>query len=70
MWFFLIFFSFNKITAYLKEEASAIENVQNDYSGFESLWIDHNKFAHIIEIYDFPAMFKTDDLLDAFSDYR
>uniref|UniRef100_A0A8C1Z4F9 R3H domain-containing protein n=1 Tax=Cyprinus carpio TaxID=7962 RepID=A0A8C1Z4F9_CYPCA len=27
------------------------------------------EFGHVIEIYDFPAMFKTDDLLDAFADY-
>lgn len=59
-----------KITAHLKEEASAIENTQGDFSGFENSWIDHNEFAHVIEIYDFPSMFKTDDLLDAFSDYR
>lgn len=59
-----------KITAHLKEEASAIENAQNDYSSFENVWIDHNQFAHVIEIYAFPAMFKTNDLLDAFSEYR
>ncbi|KAK2823674.1 hypothetical protein Q7C36_020274 [Tachysurus vachellii] len=58
-----------EITAHLKEEASAIENTQGDFSGFENSWIDHNEFAHVIEIYDFPSMFKTDDLLDAFSDY-
>ncbi|MCJ8742712.1 hypothetical protein PDJAM_G00085370 [Pangasius djambal] len=59
----------HEITAYLKEEASAIESTQNDYSSFENVWIDHNEFAHVIEIYDFPAMFKTEDLLDAFSEY-
>lgn len=54
----------------MKEEASVIENTRNDYSSFENVWINHNEFAHVIEIYDFPSMFKTDDLLDAFSDYR
>lgn len=56
--------------AHLKEEASAIENARNDYSSFDDVWIEHDEFAHVIEIYDFPSMFKTDDLLDAFSEYR
>ncbi|XP_058267484.1 R3H and coiled-coil domain-containing protein 1 isoform X2 [Hemibagrus wyckioides] len=58
-----------EIMAHLKEEASAIEHTQSDFSSFENVWIDHNEFAHVIEIYDFPSMFKTDDLLDAFSEY-
>lgn len=65
-----VVFFFIKITAHLKEEASAIENTRNDYSSFENIWIDPSEFAHVIEIYDFPSMFKTDDLLHAFSDYR
>lgn len=56
--------------AHLKEEASTIENARNDYSSFDDVWIEHDEFAHVIEIYDFPSMFKTDDLLDAFSEYR
>uniref|UniRef100_A0A3P9AMX9 R3H domain and coiled-coil containing 1 n=1 Tax=Esox lucius TaxID=8010 RepID=A0A3P9AMX9_ESOLU len=57
------------ITAQLSEMDVTIEHVHNDYSCFVDAWIDHDEFAHVIEIYDFPAMFKTDDLLDAFSDY-
>ena len=48
----------------------AIEHAHNDYSYFGNVWINQDEYAHVIEIYDFPAMFKTDDLLDAFSDYR
>ncbi|XP_060764770.1 R3H and coiled-coil domain-containing protein 1 [Neoarius graeffei] len=59
----------HEITAHLKEEASVIENTCNDFSSFENVWLDHSEFAHVIEIYDFPSMFKTNDLLDAFSDY-
>ncbi|XP_010879649.1 R3H and coiled-coil domain-containing protein 1 isoform X2 [Esox lucius] len=58
-----------QITAQLSEMDVTIEHVHNDYSCFVDAWIDHDEFAHVIEIYDFPAMFKTDDLLDAFSDY-
>ncbi|XP_053501935.1 R3H and coiled-coil domain-containing protein 1 [Ictalurus furcatus] len=59
----------HEIMAHLKEEASTIENARNDYSSFDDVWIEHDEFAHVIEIYDFPSMFKTDDLLDAFSEY-
>uniref|UniRef100_A0A3B4D200 R3H domain and coiled-coil containing 1 n=1 Tax=Pygocentrus nattereri TaxID=42514 RepID=A0A3B4D200_PYGNA len=62
-------FLFAKITAHLKEGEVVIENAQNDYSSFENAWINQEEFAHVIEIYDFPAIFKTDDLLDAFADY-
>ncbi|KAJ7999826.1 hypothetical protein DPEC_G00198440 [Dallia pectoralis] len=57
-----------QITAQLSDQA-IVEQVHNDYSSFTNTRIDHDQFAHVIEIYNFPAMFKTDDLLDAFSDY-
>ncbi|XP_037403373.1 R3H and coiled-coil domain-containing protein 1 [Pygocentrus nattereri] len=60
---------YSEITAHLKEGEVVIENAQNDYSSFENAWINQEEFAHVIEIYDFPAIFKTDDLLDAFADY-
>ncbi|XP_070964807.1 R3H and coiled-coil domain-containing protein 1-like [Oncorhynchus clarkii lewisi] len=58
-----------EITAHLTETDVAIEHTHNDYSYFGNVWINQDEYAHVIEIYDFPAMFKTDDLLDAFSDY-
>lgn len=50
----------------------SIELAQNDYTLYESLYINFNpeEFGHVIEIYDFPAIFRTDDLLDAFAEYR
>lgn len=50
----------------------SIEHAHNDYSVYESMCISINpdEFGHVIEIYDFPAIFKTDDLLDAFAEYR
>ncbi|XP_012772901.1 R3H and coiled-coil domain-containing protein 1 [Maylandia zebra] len=59
-----------EIKAHLKEGVSvAIEHIHNDYSMYENVSIDSDDFRHVIEIYDFPVMFKTDDLLDAFSEY-
>ncbi|KAM4613805.1 R3H and coiled-coil domain-containing protein 1 [Polymixia lowei] len=59
-----------EITAHLKEGKDiSIDHAHNDYSCFENVWINPDEFGHVIEIYDFPAMFKTDDLLDAFTEY-
>lgn len=59
-----------QIAGQLAEPDFAVESVRGDYSGFESLWIAPGEFPHVIEIYDFPAVFKTDDLLDAFAEFR
>lgn len=50
----------------------SIEHAQNDYTLYESLYVNFSpeEFGHVIEIYDFPAVFKTDDLLDAFAEHR
>ncbi|XP_037345718.2 R3H and coiled-coil domain-containing protein 1 [Pungitius pungitius] len=59
-----------EIKAHLKELVTvSIQHVQNDYSMYESVCIIPEKLCHVIEIYHFPAFFKTDDLLDAFTDY-
>ena len=61
----------NQISAGLKEtDAVVLEYVHNDYSLFENVLLNTGEFGHVIEIYDFPALFKTDDLMDAFTDYR
>lgn len=60
-----------QIKAHLKEGVTvSIEQAHSDYSIYENVCIDLDGFGHVIEIYDFPAMFKTDDLLDAFTEYR
>lgn len=48
----------------------SIEHVRHDYSVYENVCINPAEFRHVIEIYDFPAMLKTEDLLDAFTEYR
>ncbi|KAM9408952.1 R3H and coiled-coil domain-containing protein 1 isoform 1-T2 [Pholidichthys leucotaenia] len=47
----------------------SIEHAHNDYSSYETVFISMDDFRHVIEIYNFPAVFKTDDLLDAFTEY-
>lgn len=68
----MIHFSFSvQIKAHLKDTVSfSIEHVHKDYSLYENVSINPDDFGHVIEIYDFPSFFKTEDLLDAFSDFR
>ncbi|XP_061147223.1 R3H and coiled-coil domain-containing protein 1 [Syngnathus typhle] len=56
-------------THLLEAVTFTVRHVCNDYSAYENFPITTEDFAHVIEIYDFPAMFKTDDLLDAFAEY-
>lgn len=59
-----------EIKAHLKEAVHvSIEHIHNDYSIYENVCLNSDDFRHVIEIYDFPAIFKTDDLLDAFTEY-
>ncbi|KAK5912831.1 hypothetical protein CesoFtcFv8_002668 [Champsocephalus esox] len=59
-----------EIKAHLKDMGTvSIQHVHNDYSIYENVCISPEKLCHVIEIYDFPAFFKTDDLLDAFAEY-
>lgn len=58
------------IKAQLKEGVFfSIENARNDYSMYENVYLNPDEFRHVIEIYNFPAMFKTEDLLDAFTEF-
>lgn len=58
------------IKAHLKEAVHfSIEHAHNDYSLYETVYLNLDEFRHVIEIYNFPAMFKTEDLLDAFTEY-
>ncbi|XP_063067172.1 R3H and coiled-coil domain-containing protein 1, partial [Engraulis encrasicolus] len=58
-----------EIISKLTEEDITIEHAQGDYSAFEVVSVNEEEFTHVIEIFGFPAMFKTGDLLDAFSEY-
>ncbi|XP_048846763.1 uncharacterized protein LOC125717645 isoform X2 [Brienomyrus brachyistius] len=60
----------NHILAYLDDMDFAIEKAKNDYSYYGRVCIDLQEFSHVLEIYGYPPMFNTDDLLDAFVDFR
>ncbi|XP_012726151.2 R3H and coiled-coil domain-containing protein 1 [Fundulus heteroclitus] len=57
------------ITTHLKETDVSVELAHNDFSIYENVFLNSDDFSHVIEIYDFPAVLKTDDLLDAFTEY-
>lgn len=59
----------SEIKAKLTCEDITILSVCNDFPAYANIWLDPEEFGHIIEIYNFPAFFKTDDLLDAFAEY-
>lgn len=60
-----------QIKTHLKEaSAVSVEHAQNDYFVYVSVDVSADELRHVIEIYDFPPTFKTDDLLGAFADYR
>lgn len=59
-----------EIRARLKEPAAvSIRLVHNDFSAYESAHAGLEELCHVVEIYDFPPCFKTEDLVDAFTDY-
>ncbi|KAM3621945.1 uncharacterized protein V6R79_018169 [Siganus canaliculatus] len=61
-----------EIKAQLKNAvAVSIENVQNDYSLYMNVSVSINldEFRHVIEIYGFPHVLTTEDLLNAFTEY-
>ncbi|KAG1970673.1 R3H and coiled-coil domain-containing protein 1 isoform X2 [Pimephales promelas] len=59
----------SEIKAKLKCEDITVLNTCNDFPAYTNIWLDPEEFGHVIEIYNFPTFFKTEDLLDAFADY-
>ncbi|KAJ8285937.1 hypothetical protein GJAV_G00032670 [Gymnothorax javanicus] len=59
-----------EIISKLKEQDVIILSAQNDYSCYENdAWVDAEAFGHILEIYNIPSLFTSEDLLDAFADF-
>ncbi|XP_070758167.1 R3H and coiled-coil domain-containing protein 1 [Enoplosus armatus] len=60
-----------EIKAHLKEAVTvSIDHPHNDSIYMNvCVTINPEEFRHVIEIYDFPSIFKTDELLDAFTEY-
>ncbi|XP_067879471.1 R3H and coiled-coil domain-containing protein 1-like isoform X2 [Heterodontus francisci] len=61
-----------ELSACLGQINISIEQPQADYSTYLSRegHMAHLEFGHIIEIYDFPAQLKTEDILEAFDSFR
>ncbi|XP_056385458.1 coiled-coil domain-containing protein R3HCC1L [Hyla sarda] len=55
-----------------EDENEGPKESRYDYYGYEpkELEIDDLELSHVIEIYDFPADFKTEDLVRAFASYQ
>nr|XP_061814152.1 R3H and coiled-coil domain-containing protein 1-like [Nerophis lumbriciformis] len=59
-----------EIKTHLKETVTFnVQHVVEDYSTYENVLFNPDGYDHVIEIYDFPALLKTEDLLDAFAEY-
>ncbi|XP_061900243.1 R3H and coiled-coil domain-containing protein 1 [Entelurus aequoreus] len=59
-----------EIKEHLKDGATfSVMHVHKDYSAYEKVLIKPEHFDHVIEIYDFPPVFKTEDLRDALFEY-
>ncbi|XP_034937756.1 coiled-coil domain-containing protein R3HCC1L isoform X2 [Chelonus insularis] len=49
----------------------AIEHPKNDYKAYtKTVEVSNDELSHVIEIYNFPADFKTSDLVAAFSPFK
>lgn len=59
----------SEIKAKVKDKDITIVNTCSDFPAYANVWLNLEEFDHVIEIYDFPAIFKTEDILDAFADY-
>ncbi|XP_056323471.1 R3H and coiled-coil domain-containing protein 1, partial [Danio aesculapii] len=59
----------SEIKARVKDRDVTIVNTCSDFPAYANIWLDPEEFGHVIEIYDFPIIFKTEDILDAFADY-
>ncbi|KAI1900776.1 hypothetical protein AGOR_G00053360 [Albula goreensis] len=58
-----------EITENLKDQDVVVMIAQNDYSCYENAWVDPEACSHILEIYNISSMFRTQDLLDAYTDF-
>ncbi|XP_029459989.1 R3H and coiled-coil domain-containing protein 1 isoform X2 [Rhinatrema bivittatum] len=59
-----------EIAARLTEQDISIEKPQVDYSIYGDSAESEDKFGHIIEIFDFTPTLRTEDLMEAFSDFQ
>uniref|UniRef100_A0A670Z818 R3H domain-containing protein n=1 Tax=Pseudonaja textilis TaxID=8673 RepID=A0A670Z818_PSETE len=65
--FLLLFF---QITNYLTIKDISIEKIQFDYSSYGEAQINEGDFGHVLEIYDFSPLLKTEHLMETFADFQ
>ncbi|XP_077775919.1 R3H and coiled-coil domain-containing protein 1, partial [Podarcis muralis] len=59
-----------EITNYLTIKDISIEKIQFDYSSYGEAQINEGDFGHVLEIYDFSPLLKTEHLLEAFAEFQ
>nr|XP_034994880.1 R3H and coiled-coil domain-containing protein 1 [Zootoca vivipara] len=59
-----------EITNYLTIKDISIEKIQYDYSSYGEAQINEGDFGHVLEIYDFSPLLKTEHLLEAFAEFQ
>ncbi|KAF7242071.1 R3H and coiled-coil domain-containing protein 1 [Varanus komodoensis] len=59
-----------EITNYLTIKDISIEKIQFDYSSYGEAQINEGDFGHVLEIYEFSPLLKTEHLLDAFAEFQ
>ncbi|XP_054854043.1 R3H and coiled-coil domain-containing protein 1 [Eublepharis macularius] len=59
-----------EIRNYLTIKDISIEKIQFDYSSYGEAQINEGDFGHVLEIYDFSPLLKTEHLLEAFAEFQ
>ncbi|KAH0623141.1 hypothetical protein JD844_031139 [Phrynosoma platyrhinos] len=59
-----------EITNYLTIKDISIEKIQFDYSSYGEAQINEGDFGHVLEIYDFSPLLKTEHLLEVFAEFQ
>uniref|UniRef100_A0A8C5SHL6 R3H domain-containing protein n=1 Tax=Laticauda laticaudata TaxID=8630 RepID=A0A8C5SHL6_LATLA len=59
-----------EITNYLTIKDISIEKIQFDYSSYGEAQINEGDFGHVLEIYDFSPLLKTEHLMETFADFQ
>uniref|UniRef100_A0A8D0ESC7 R3H domain and coiled-coil containing 1 n=1 Tax=Strix occidentalis caurina TaxID=311401 RepID=A0A8D0ESC7_STROC len=60
----------SSIVGYLTVKDISIEKISVDYSSYGDAQLSEGDFGHVTEIYDFSPSLKTENLLEAFSDFH
>lgn len=75
LFFFLLSLSFLQLAKKDGKKKESVQDPKFDYYNMHSdeedeIDLREDELAHIVEIYDFPTEFKTEDLLKLFQSYQ